>query len=291
MSQPLAVAILHGASVRSEAFAERMAARLRHRFLLEMPPKLKPASSMLAIRPVYWGGVLAERERRLWEAVGGSGLGYPGLRRFVLSFGGDAVAYQPSASRQQVYEAVHEAVAAGLRALAETAGRRAPLCVIAHSLGSVVAHNYLYDLSHARAEEARTLTPLERGDTLAFFYTLGSPLALWALRYGDDYEPVTFPGAMVRELYPTVLPRWLNVYNPSDVLAFPLAALGPGHARLAAAGLLEDRPLRVGGLLTSWNPLSHRDYLVDGRVIASIAKDLALAYLRVNHPELKLGRR
>jgi len=33
-------------------------------------------------------------------------------------------------------------------------------------------------------------TPLERGETLTLLYTLGSPIAIWSLRYPDFGVPI-----------------------------------------------------------------------------------------------------
>jgi hypothetical protein len=74
-------------------------------------------------------------------------LPWPTLRWVTTEFAGDAIAYQIAGERDHaVYDAIHARVAETLRELSTQAGPGAPLCVLAHSLGSVVASNYFYDL-------------------------------------------------------------------------------------------------------------------------------------------------
>jgi hypothetical protein len=74
-------------------------------------------------------------------------LPWPTLRWVTTEFAGDAIAYQIAGERDHaVYDAIHTRVAVALRELAVAAGPDAPLCVLGHSLGSVIASNYFYDL-------------------------------------------------------------------------------------------------------------------------------------------------
>src|SRR5439155_14029056 len=177
-----------------------------------------------------------------------------------------------------------------LRELAEAAEPDAPLCIVAHSLGTVIASNYFYDLLTERAtakklvprtvHERTTHTPLELGETLAHFYTLGSPLALWALRYPDFGTPIAVPAPALARHHPGLDGEWVNFYDQDDLIAYPLRDLGPKYARAVAA----DVAVRLGGLLVSWNPLVHPWYWNDTRVIDPIAAALARTWRRVNEP-------
>ena len=106
-----------------------------------------------------------------------------------------------------MYDLIHGVMAQTLHRLALQAGSSAPLSVIAHSLGTVIASNYLYDLSRPQlvSDEVKALmddVPLERGETLVHFFTLGSPLAVWALHHDDFGRPLTVPSTA---LLPTTL--------------------------------------------------------------------------------------
>ncbi len=62
----------------------------------------------------------------------------------------------------------------------------------------MITSNFVYDLqTEARrpiiSDEVRaqmTGAPLERGETLALLYTMGSPIGLWSLRYKEFGKPI-----------------------------------------------------------------------------------------------------
>ena len=205
-------------------------------------------------------------------------------RKFIINFGADAVAYQPGADRREIYNRVHHTMAASLSELAIEAGPQAPLCIVGHSIGTVVAHNYLFDLGEAMIADTKigsSITPLEAGKTLGLFYMLGSPLALWSLRY-NDYRAITFPGVEVSSLYPALKPKWISYYDKDDILAYPIRSLSKGHKELAEQGLLTDIPVNAGGIWSSWNPLSHLEYWTNDFIIQTIADDLFEAWQAIN---------
>jgi len=186
------------------------------------------------------------------------------VRRFIFSVAGDTLAYQPSEERRELYLDVHRTMEKSFEKLADRAGPNAPLCVIAHSMGSVVAHNYLYDMQHREEDDLPDPeTCLERGETLAFLCTYGSPLAIWRLRFGDAYKAIHFPGKALDTFHPSYDPKWLNIYDVDDVIAYPISKLTERYEELAEAGYLEDRKLNVGTWYKSWNLMSHKGDLRD----------------------------
>jgi hypothetical protein len=236
----------------------------------------------LIFEEVNWSDALQRREDQLWrKLVPGGPMHYQRLRHFMVDFAADAIAYQPAPSDRSAYDAVHMVVAERLAKLAARAGPKAPLCIIAHSLGTVVASNYLYDLSKPRqsfmcpsVRSAIGDTPLERGETLALLFTMGSPIALWALRYPHFGDPVRFPPPMLSRHHPGLAGKWVNLYDPDDVIGYPLKSLCSRYR----AAVTEDVPVDVGSILERWNPLSHLGYWNDGKVADSIAEGLALAW-------------
>jgi hypothetical protein len=240
---------------------------------------------VLRFEPVYWASVLEKKESLLWTRLCGHGhLGWMSLRQFMVHFAADAVAYQPMPSERNIYVDVHGVFADTLAKLARVAGPDLPLVVVAHSLGTVIASNYFYDLQESvqRSESNRPdlvpehvrekigPTPLERGETLSWLFTMGSPIGLWALRYErpDFGVPIRVPATAFAKEHPGLRCGWVNVFGTNDVIGYPLKGLYP-------SAILEDVRVRVGNLLTSWNPFSHDAYWTDGDVVDRIARDLA----------------
>src|SRR5699024_6887543 len=109
-------------------------------------------------------------------------LHYKKLRKFVVEYLGDAVAYQPVEELKQNYDKVHQRVGKSLRRLSETAGGHAPLCVISHSVGAVIVSKYFYDLQMKLAQIAYvdvTLPLLARDDALSLSNTMRTTLLSW----------------------------------------------------------------------------------------------------------------
>jgi len=289
---PLAVAIIHGVGKQDANFAQGISRELTDRFVGYLPDDVVEPRTQIVIEPVHWAPVMQKAEEALWKRLKSSGdLNFIKLRQFMVEFGADALAYQPLPRRRAIYEAIHGIVADKLKALAERAGPSLPLCVIAHSLGSVIASNYLYDLQkgfHYLPDVVRqhnTQTPLEMGQTFAFFFTLGSPLALWALRFRNFGQPIDVPAPDLSTRYPNLAGKWINFFDPDDVIGYPLRPLNNDYRRVVKA----DVPVNVGSILTGWTPMSHTGYWTDNDVTIPIAKMLADGWKAINADNLSLS--
>lgn len=278
MSTKIAVAIVHGVGDTKPDFAEGMIDELHARFAKATGVD---AETTLICQPVYWGPILQTPENELWRRLrAGGDLDFTSLRRFMVSFAADALAYQPVEGEADKYEQIHAKYAASLRWLADNAGPGAPLVVISHSLGTIISSNYFYDLTRPRRlvsaavrEEMNTrTTPLERGETLTYFVTMGSPLALWSLRYEDFGTPLPMPPAGLARDYPRLaqVAAWDNFYDPDDIIGYPLKTLNAAYKKTVT----RDLPVNAGDLLTSWNPASHIGYWTDDDVTKPIAERL-----------------
>ncbi|MBI4726139.1 hypothetical protein HY768_02755 [candidate division TA06 bacterium] len=281
----IAIAVIHGIGEQKPDFADEMTIGLREQFVKQDKKRLSGAE--LCIKPVYWAPLLQKAEDNLWRAMlKGGTLDFISLRRFMINFAADAIAYQPAGSDREVYDQVHGVFAQSLRGLAEEAGEKAPLCIIAHSLGTVIASNYIYDLQAApkkklipeTVKSVAGATPIEKGETLCLFYTLGSPIAIWSLRYADFGVPVAAPDPRLAKHYPNIAGEWVNFYDRDDVIGYPLKNLNSLYNR----AVKQDVEINAGGFLSSWNPLSHLGYLTDGDALKPMAQGLYKAWAGAN---------
>ena len=285
----IAAAIIHGIGEQKQDFAVGMINEVTKRFSDLIKYQSPNPAGELVMVPVYWAPVLQDEENTLWNRLRkGGDLDFVGLRRFMVNFAADAIAYQPAPKERDAYDKIHVKVAQALRQLATDAGPDVPLVMIAHSLGTVIVSNYLYDLQRDTRKKLipRVIrkemgdTSLERGETLTSVYTFGSPIALWSLRYEDFGRPITVPSPKLATNHPGLekASEWINFYDKDDVIGYPLRQLNDAYR----AAVTEDRQVNAGGLLSSWNPLSHNGYWTDNDVTKPIAAGLARVWRRAN---------
>ncbi|MEH7345072.1 chemotaxis protein [Bacillus sp. JJ1532] len=268
---------------QTEGFAKETIAKIHKKFTEKMKHLVEDPASQLVIQPVLWATVFKDRKENLFKKlVLDNKLNYQGLRNFLINYLGDAVAYQPVETARQNYEKVHEKIREGLNLLSEKAGDDAPLCIISHSLGSVMASNYFYDLQFKQDDVTSIInesSPLETGDTLTLFYTMGTTLPLWSLRYFNFNRPINIPSKNLQSYYSGLQGEWINFYYKNDVLGFPLKPVDENYD----IAVNEDREVNVGNILTSWNPLSHLSYDTDKLVIEPIVDGLVRTWRQINH--------
>lgn len=282
----IAVALIIGVGKGDQAEYEREA--------------VKPLQSRLAdeigddivFEIVHWTEILQSEKDRVRDGYKQAAqLNYGPLRRFFSGLITDAIAYQPQGEESDTYLRIHKTVATALDNLSNAAGSSSPLVILAHSMGGVIASNYFRELqedtykSELLPEEVHDIagdTPLERGETLAQLYTMGTPLALYSVRHREFDDPISVPSPRLRshfppDRYPELPTQWINFYNPNDVLAYPLEFLNKAYAHY-----VEDRQVNVGDWRTSWNPLSHMDYWGDDEIVLPISEGITRLYHAVN---------
>ncbi|MBY6035826.1 chemotaxis protein [Fictibacillus nanhaiensis] len=285
MTKKIAVAILHGIGDQKEDFSDVFSEEITKRFSQNLKPYFPSPESELVIQPIYWGIVFNERENEMWRKLSAdSRLDFAKLRKFVIHFFGDAIAYQPSANHNPNYIKVHETYARGLQELSEAAGSDAPLFVVAHSLGTVITSNYFYDLQYIPYRIPDSIkqnmrdTPLEKGDTLTGFYSAGSPLALWSLRFADFDLPIQVPSPQLGKIHTGLSGKWLNMYDKDDVFGYPLKPLNDAYDK----AVHQDMEINSGNWINSWTPLSHMYYFTTNEIINTIGDDLAETWKKIN---------
>ncbi len=276
MAKKIAVLVVHGVVVDKAWFikvgktdkANRLAMIdiLKEKFDTKTAPG---ASDNLVFEHVEYVDILQQNERELLKDLQRED-GKSIIKSFVLDFGGDAIAYQPVKNEPSIYTEIHNRIRTGLQTLREkTIDEETPLVIISHSLGTVVVTDYLYD-----TQASDKISKLEKGETLVNLYTMGSPLALWALRYGEwkkkhFTKPLTVPHPFIKNKLNIDTKGWSNIYNKKDVIGYPLQLLNEPYKHAVI-----DNEIPVGSWLSSWNALCHLDYWKDGKVTDKIVDDL-----------------
>lgn len=293
MPQKIAVAVIHGIGEANPSFGDKtssnftsgIAQKIRAQFAKLLGETEKETESKLEIEAVYWAPVLQELQNELEERleVKEKLSSFLGLRQFIFHSLADSIGYQitsatPPADRE-IYDEVHKCFAQMLAKLArnESAGPTAPLCIIAHSLGAVIASNYIWDLQHSSARINTGNNPLEKGETFTLFYTLGSQIPFWSLRHKGFGTPISVPSSNLAQHYQKLKGEWINFYDRDDLLGYPIQTINEKYAARVI-----DKEVNAGNMATNWNPLSHNQYWTDSEVVQPIAQGLVRTWQSVN---------
>lgn len=271
MASKIGVLIIHGMGVQASDFAGDFISEVRDRL-----DGLGVAPDAIEWEPAYWANLLNGPEQRLWEDLTrDDDLDWVTIRKFFINVFADAIAYQrvPGATHD-MYRDIHARIYGHLANLRTSVGNQdTPLVVVAHSLGSVIVSNYIWDEQKGKG---LGINAFERMETLAGLVTFGSNIPLFTLAL-PEVQSIEFP--------PTPLPthlkataKWLNFFDADDVLGYPLKPLSPSYGNAVS----EDIEINVGGLFTSWNPISHTEYWTDNdftKPVAHLIRDVVLANL------------
>ncbi|MFH9060949.1 hypothetical protein ACH4GM_06980 [Streptomyces coeruleorubidus] len=167
-----------------------------------------------ALAPVRW---IADAVARRY------GLDHDLVRQFVARFFPDLLAYLHTPARTQVQQRLADAVA-----------RQRPRVLIAHSLGSVVAYDTLWQRTDLKVD---------------VLVTIGSPLAM-----PDVVLPhLQHPGGFRSGSRPPGAAAWINIADPGDLVAVPqpLTDTFRGVTSCLSSGIGAFRMHKAGGYLRS----------------------------------------
>lgn len=274
----VALITVHGMGETLPDYADALMERLRGR--------LGAFAGQVAMRAVYYQKILQDNQNLVWERTGEhSTVRYADLRKFVLFGFGDAAGLE---NRKEIPGSVYELAQGEIaRTLLSAHALRPgmPVVFLAQSLGCQVLSSYIYDAQKAAkglavsagiwrsidawadAAIGRALTASEktflRAGTCAALVTTGCNIPVFVAAHKIMHIVPIDP--------PTRLFKWINFYDPDDVLGWPLQPLSGGYE-----DLVEDRIVNASGgvaslLLRSWNPLAHNSYWEDAAVVEAIA--------------------
>lgn len=272
MEPKLGVLIIHGVGSQGDNFAEPL--------MKALEGKISNYNEM-CWESIWWAPALSKREKDLLDKL------FPietrphcielrkylifALRVFVVSYMGDATAYryvENSASQtNDTYKNIHKIVHDTIVKLRDNLGNAdKPVIVLAHSLGSVIMSDYIWDRQNwdPQAEggpDPYAKNQFESMETLAGFITFGSPIPLFTLAY-DLVESIKFPPRGLQDNLPVKL-KWLNFYDEDDVLGWPLKHLSTSYEN----AVTDDFPINIG--LT---PLCHHGYWTNDNFTEPVAQ-------------------
>jgi hypothetical protein len=241
---------------------------------------------------VYYQDILQGNEAEVWRRIDDQAkVRYDNLRKFLLFGFADAAGLENGKEQpDSVYVDAQVEIASMLYDACRQLGGSGPVVVISQSLGCQVFSSYLYDAQKSASghsasvgiwrdidEYAARITqsdqPLSadekaflQGGTVQAWITTGCNIPMFVAAHKQmSIKPIDPP---------TPNFKWLNLYDPDDILGWPLRPLGNGYETL-----VEDRAMDAGEgavewILKSWNPMSHTAYWSDKDVLNPLAQML-----------------
>ena len=264
----IALLVVHGMGDTAPDFHDELIAPLRTR--------LQHAWDRIAWRPVYYQPILQRNERTIFEQMRPQ-VRWEGLRELMLFGFSDAASLEHKKELAlSPYWQTQRLILERLDELFDETGGAAPLAIVAQSLGCQVISNYIWDAQQPRAyagiwngdldDDTIAGTPRDRFRrmrSLQRLLTTGCNIPVFVAGHAA-IEPID------RRLLAAGF-RWINQFDPDDVLGWPLAQLSAAYA-----ALVEDHAVNAGGAtlagrIRSLTPYSHTQYWSTAGVLDRIA--------------------
>ena len=243
---------IHGIHVRKPGYSTRIHQRvLDYLERRKNPEGFRPCVDV-SFREVYWADIFEPLSDKLRKGMHPAGLTWPLFRNEALMIIAQTLGYEDDRGIG-AHERIQDRIQAKLRELQFEAGADSPVIFVAHSLGSIIASDFIWDHQHYKRGFPR----------LRGLVTMGSPLAMWGMRWEDFGEPIT----MQSQGRP-----WINLVADSDVIGWPLRNLNDRYAQ----EVTEDVVLPVTWNWKTWSPTSHVSYWTSSTVARTIG-DMAVS--------------
>ena len=267
MKKELACLVIHGIGRQTPNFADGLNAGVSAQL-----ETLGHDPEVLAWQSVYWDDILRPaQDAYLKAAYQATDLNARRLRTLLLNALGDGASYRQLPSGRSrggeetiTYRRIHQRVKDAVHALyrGPLEGRPVPLVALAHSFGGHILSNYIWDSQH---RPDNRLSSFERMNWLSGFITFGCNIPLFTFAC-TEVVPIRFPPSRLpARLKPHA--RWLNFFDPDDVLGWPLKPINAAYADVVHS----DERIQVGGPVTGLTPASHLAYWDDKRFARRIA--------------------
>ena len=252
---------IHGIHAKKPGYSKRLHDRVL-RYL-----GAKGATGTPAVREVYWADLFKPMGDHLDRVSAKTDVRWKWLRDEMLTTVAQAVGYEDDQDLG-LHEDVHDRIRACLGSLQVEIGPLAPVIIVAHSLGTIIASDYIWNTQNPKGPLRMGPHPevvMERLPNLRGLVTFGSPLALWAMRWHQFGQPINIADA-------PRMGQWTNFVAACDPIGWPLKDLNASYHM----EVTEDIVLPITWNWKTWTPLAHGSYWTSNRVAATIG-DMVMA--------------
>lgn len=281
MDKRLAVFIVHGIGDQEKGFSDDMQENLRSNFKRALrhmgQGERQGQDDAVIFREGLWADITQSGEDTLKKRMFNdpdTNVDWIKARKFFVDYLGDAISYFKGkvADVYSQYNAIQDRIDSQVQNLSNDTNpdQNTLLTVVSHSLGTVCLSDYFYD-------KRETLEPKYQ---LIFsnFFTLGSPIALYANRfYNHQSQSNPFSNFKPQKVKdPNGV--WVNLFDEDDIVGYPIRPVNSYCKKVVTA----DLNVSVGSFVLGGTPASHTGYWKDKEVGKIIAEKLAIDWLRVN---------
>ena len=286
----LTLVLVHGIGSSRKNWADKIIPAIERRLKSKLKNLLgnqAPATieEVAVISRVYWEGIFKEREAKLKTKLDGfpkplkaGGPLWDRLLKYIwrlfkgfqnkviTDYLGDIVGYLHKPAQKAVYYKISDTLK-GCHTRIGLTNEKSPLTFIAHSLGTVITSDYIYEQNNPQSQ---TVGPKIMKDhfILNNLFTVGSPISLFSLRFGGP-EMFTSPVSVES---PTG--RWVNIFDEDDPVGMPLKVLNEAYDKVVLKDVLVNSG--VYGI-------SHTNYFKrTSKVLDIICQKLAIDWIALN---------
>ncbi len=294
----LAVVLVHGIGNNRKNWASEIIPAIEHRLkskLKNILDKEAPLSmdEVVVISRVYWEGIFKDRERELKDKFNGfpkpikaGGPWWDKLLKWVwrlfksfqneiiTDYIGDIIGYLHKDAQIAVYRKIYDILKATHTRLNQ---EKTPLTFIAHSLGTVITSDYIYEQNSPTSDLSGPKI-MKDHFILQNLFTVGSPISLFSLRFGGP-EMFTSPVSVE-----TTSGRWVNIFDEDDPVGMPLKVLNEAYDKVVHKDVLINSG--VYGI-------SHTSYFKkSSKTLDIICQKLAIDWIALNNklPQDKIDK-
>lgn len=307
MAYEIALLCMHGMGNDDELEFQSYIAKFRQR-LADRLLANRFSQIYIPTSGIFYSQITQDQEDDVWEAmknIGGLDTGIirrntvNRIRRFIISGFSDALAFSGfnGAGIAQPYTQAQVRIYNALQDIHNTCGE-VPIILISQSLGCQIMSSYLWDSQlYLLNQNGGNFTIDSRSiwgnanshnftgphddylclKSLKTWFTTGCNIPIFVSGFGD-----------VRAVHNRSHGynfNWINYFDYDDVLGYPLAPLrvlfnanstayGQSYANAVTDIQVNANDGILGGISSSWNPMSHTQYWSDDTVLDAVANSL-----------------
>jgi hypothetical protein len=236
----IGVMIIHGIGVEVKEYIEKYEKIVRKMFA-------KMGHTNIEIIPIYYDDILKSNQHEFEKCINNSKLHLKGVRNLTMqNFGAATIFEEDFEAEGSPYQMVMERVYIALQDMEERMkGEEYKLFMFAHSLGTHIISNYIYDaqkpeeLGTAKFWKKRESSGCEKFEKLTSFLTFGCGIPIFI---SGMYTILPFKK-------PNAKFKWFNYYDRFDILGYPLKDFTRYGDKFYEKIVTKDIPVH-----TSWHP-------------------------------------